>query len=226
MAAFATLLSSSGYAKINYHVVTGTYGIQEGLYVKPNSLLECAFKNHWADVHNCFTPAVKKVMARLKPVLAVGADIWIADTGQSDFTAKLIEDIIFEFPNIITSRRIHVVQHSDWNELVTTASALKFAKNHSDYSKKPDGNGLKNGSPGFKDAAFNNWDVVIFDPGISEIWELAIGLCNQYNGKEGRYLNKTIASGGLDFSDLSEVCWILGLEDITDIDNFFSRVLN
>jgi hypothetical protein len=226
MAAFATLLSSSDYSNINYHVVTGTYGFQEGLYVPPNKLLELAFKNHWTDAHNNPTSAVTEVILRLKPAIELGGSIWIADAGQSDFTAKLIEVIMLEYPSLISTDRIHVIQHSEWNESVTTPSALQFVKNQSNYNKIADGNSLNNGTPGFKDANFTYWDTLISDPGLIDIWQLAVGLSNQYNGKEERYLNEAIDSGGLDFSDLSEVCWILNLEDITDIDDFFSRVLN
>jgi hypothetical protein len=226
MAAFATILSNPIYANINYYAVTGTYGVQEGLYAQPNELLDLAFKNHWTDAHNNFTIAVMDVMLRLKPVLDLGGDIWIADAGQSDFTSEIIQAIKLNYPNIITSDHIHVIQHSDWNESVTSPLALQFVKNNSDYNKIPDGNGLGNGSPGFKDSNFTYWDKLISDPELLNIWQLAIVLSNQYNGKEGRYLNEAIASGGLDFSDLSEICWILGLEDITDIDDFFSRFLN
>ena len=226
MAAFATLLSSPAYANINYHTVTGAYGVQEGLYAQPNELLDLAFKNHWTDAHNNFASAVMDVMIKLKPVLDYGGDVWIADAGQSDFTSKIIQAIKLDYPNIITTDRIHVIQHSDWNELVTSPSALQFVKNNSDYNKIPDGNGLGNGSPGFKNSHFTHWDKLISDPDLLNIWKSAIALCNQYNGKEGRYLNEAIALGGLDFSDLSEVCWILGLEDITDIDDFFIRFLN
>ena len=226
MAAFATLLSSSHYSNINYHIVTGTYGFQQGLYVPPNKLLELAFKNHWTDAHNNPTSAVTEVISRLKPAIELGGSIWIADAGQSDFTAKLIKVIMLEYPSLISTDRIHVIQHSEWNESVTTPSALQFVKNQSNYKKIADGNSLNNGTPGFKDANFTYWDTVISDPGLIDIWQLAVGLSNQYNGKEERYLNEAIDSGGLDFSDLSEVCWILNLEDITDIDDFFSRVLN
>ena len=226
MAAFATLLSSSDYSNIKYHIVTGTYGFQEGLYVPPNKLLELAFKNHWTDAHNNPTSAVTEVISRLKPAIELGGSIWIADAGQSDFTAKLIKVIMLEYPSLISTDRIHVIQHSEWNESVTTPSALQFVKNQSNYNKIADGNSLNNGTPGFKDANFTYWDTVISDPGLIDIWQLAVGLSNQYNGKEERYLNEAIDSGGLDFSDLSEVCWILNLEDITDIDDFFSRVLN
>lgn len=48
----------------------------------------------------------------------------------------------------------------------------------------------------------------------------------QYNGVEGRYNNVAVAAGGVDFYDLSEVCWILGLEGIYDTQEFFKRYAN
>ena len=63
------------------------------------------------------------------------------------------------------------------------------------------------------------------NPKLKHIWEEAIAISNKYNGKEGRYTNKTIANGGLDFSDLVEVCWILGIQEISDIDDFFNKLL-
>ncbi|MCL5130031.1 MULTISPECIES: hypothetical protein [unclassified Algibacter] len=47
-----------------------------------------------------------------------------------------------------------------------------------------------------------------------EVWQLATDLSNKYNGKDGRYNNKAISVGGLDFSYFSEVCWILGIQNI------------
>jgi hypothetical protein len=226
MAALATLLANPNYSNINYHAVTGTYGVQEGLYVPPNALLELAFKGHWTDAHKNVPLAVNEVLAQVKPVLENHGAIWIADAGQSDFTAKLIKTIRANFPKVITEDRIHVVQHSDWNESVTYTEALRYVKKYSDYNKIADGNGLNNGTPGFKDSTFTHWNTVVTDPKLVDIWELSIKICNRYNGKHERYLNEAIAAGGLDFSDLSEVCWILGIEDIKDISDFFSRVLN
>ena len=54
-----------------------------------------------------------------------------------------------------------------------------------------------------------------------DIWQLAIDLGIKYNGKEGRYNNQAVTEKGLDFSDLSETCYILGIEDIKDTQEFF-----
>ncbi len=113
-----TLLSDSKFSKIHYHAVAGTYGIQEGLYVPPNALFQLAFGDNWTDAHENFKKAVEQVKVIIKATLANQGDIWIADAGQSDFTAALIKSIQSDLPEIIISQRIHVVQHSDWNEEV------------------------------------------------------------------------------------------------------------
>jgi hypothetical protein len=221
VAALSTLLADSDFENINYHAVAGAYGMQEGLYVPPNPLFRAAFGDNWTDAHADFEKAVENVKAIVKPILANKGDIWIADAGQSDFSAALIKAIQNDLPDIDTKHRFHVVQHSDWNEEVTTPECLQFVKTHADYQKIPDGNGVGNGTPGFRTPENIQLKKYIEYPELLKIWELAIDISNQYNGKEGRYNNEAIAAGGLDFSDLSEVCWIFGLQDIKDVKAFF-----
>lgn len=222
VAALATLLSDSKFSKIHYHAVAGTYGIQEGLYVPPNALFQLAFGDNWTDAHENFNEAVEKVKVIIKTTLANQGDIWIADAGQSDFTAGLIKSIQSDLPEIVVSERIHVVQHSEWNEEVTAPVNLQFVKGNADYHKIPDGNVVGNGTPGYRSPDYTQWKNKITDLSLVDIWQLAIDLSNKYNGKEGRYKNEAISAGGLDFSDLSEVCWILGLQDIKDTEHFFN----
>jgi len=225
-AALATLMSDTKFSKIHYHAVAGTYGIQKGLYVPPNELFQLAFGGNWTDAHKNRKGAIEQVKAIVKSTLANQGDIWIADAGQSDFTAELIKAIQSDLPEINTSLRIHVVQHSDWNEEVTSPGSLDFVKKNSDYHKIPDGNVVGNGTPGFRSPEYTQWKSKIKNPKLIEIWQLAIDLSNKYNGKKGRYKNEAILAGGLDFSDLSEVCWILGIQDIRDIDQFFNLYSN
>ena len=224
VAAFATLVSSQRYSKINYHAVAGTYGIQGGLYVPPNELFQLAFGDNWTDAHNNMKGAVEKVKPLAIKTLKQGGNLWIADAGQSDFSAELVKAIQEDLPKIETLKRIHVVQHSEWNEEVTAPEKLDFVKRNTDYIKIPDGNAVGNGTPGFRSAEFTQWENVITNSDLTEIWQLAVDLANKYNGKEGRYTNEAILAGGLDFSDLSEVCWILGLQDIKDVEHFFNFV--
>jgi hypothetical protein len=226
VAALVTLLSDSIFSKIHYHAVAGTYGIQEGLYVPPNTLFQLAFGDNWTDAHENLKDAVEQVKVIIKTTLANQGDIWIAEAGQSDFTARLIKTIQSDLPDIFISQRIHVVQHSDWNEKSTSPENLQFVKNNTDYQKIPDGNAVGNGTPGFRSHEYTQWKNKISNPKLIEIWQLAIDLSNKYNGKDGRYHNKAISAGGLDFSDLSEVCWILGLQDIKDTEHFFNLYSN
>ena len=226
VAALATLLSDTNFSEIHYHAVAGTYGIQEGLYVPPNDLFQLTFGDNWTDAHANFNKAVEQVKVIIKATLTNQGDIWIADAGQSDFTAGLIKSIHSDLPEVVVSQRIHVVQHSDWNEEVTAPMNLQFVKENADYHKIPDGNVAGNGTPGFRSSDYTQWKNKITNPKLIEIWEHAIDLSNRYNGKEGRYKNEAISAGGLDFSDLSEVCWILGLQDIKDTEHFFNLYSN
>lgn len=223
VAGLATLMSDSNFSSIKYHAVAGTYGTQEGLYVPANTLFQLAFGDNWTDAHNNIKPAVEQVKEIVKTTLINKGDIWVGEAGQSDFTAELIKAIQTDLPKINTSQRIHVVQHSDWNEKETSPESLKFVKINTAYWKIPDGNAVGNGTPGFNDPDYIYWKDKVKNPKLNEIWQLATDLSDKYNGKEERYNNEAISAGGLDFSDLSEVCWILGVEDIKDTKEFFNR---
>ena len=222
VAALATLLSNPSFAELNFHAVAGTYGIQDGLYVPPNSLFDLAFGDNWSDAHSNRDSALTNVMGIAINTLLNGGDIWIAEAGQSDFSALLVREIQKELPELITKNRIHIVQHSDWNESVTSPESLSFVKHHTDYHKIPDGNAVGNGTPGFRTSEHFDINTLFSNRTLSTIWEHAITISNKYNGHEGRYLNEAISDGGLDFSDLSEVCWMLGKQDIPDTHHFFS----
>ena len=118
-AALLTLMNHPDFRSVRYKSVAGTYGVQEGLYVPPNDLLNLAFGKKWVDAHADRETAVKKVMKQVKKTLKSGGDVWIAEAGQSDFSALLIQEIEQTLPEIVLSERVHIVQHSNWNEEVT-----------------------------------------------------------------------------------------------------------
>lgn len=223
MAGLATLLESPQFSKLNLHAVTGTYGIQKGLYVPPNPLMKLAFRNNWTDAHEKMELAIEKVKKIVLKTLKNNGVIWIAEAGQSDFSAKLIQKIQAEMPKIELTKRFHIIQHSEWNENKTTPEYLEFVKKNTDYQKIPDGNEVGNGTPGFKSLEYDQWEDKIKNPKLVSVWKLATELANKFNAKDGRYNNKSVAAGSLDFSDLVEVCWILGLNDIKDIEDFFNQ---
>jgi hypothetical protein len=221
VAAFATILANPEFSGINYHAVAGTYGTQEGLYVPPNELFIEAFSGKWSDAHANFGEAVGEVTKVALETIDKGGAIWVAEAGQSDFTAAVLEQILSERPQINIRNRFHVVQHSNWNEQVTTPEKLDYVRQAATYHKIPDGNAKGNGTPGFRTGMAADRTSTLTNPHLKEVWSLAFDLANQYNGKVGRYLNEAISVGGFDFSDTSEICWMLGLENIADVTEFF-----
>ena len=221
VAAFGTLHAIPKFSAIQYHAVAGAYGMQEGKYVPPNELCKMTFGENWSDAHNNFEKALNEVREIAIKTLAGKGDIWIADGGQSDFSAALVKTIVTENPELDIDDRIHIIQHADWNEEVTTPAKLAYVKEHTVYHKIPDGNAPGNGTPGFRFPEKIDLKNYITDPKLLSVWEKATSIANQYNGKDGRYLNEAIQKGGLDFSDFSEVCWILGLTDLKNSTDFF-----
>lgn len=223
VAGVATMLADSRFSDVHYHAVAGAYGIQKGLYVPANELFEAAFKDNWSDAHSDYKRALREVTVRVTNTLENGGNIWIADAGQSDFSADLVRNIKTILPEINTATRIHIVQHSDWNENSTAPENLEYVKANVSYHKIPDGNVIGNGSPGFNTEKIINWKDQITNPKIVHIWDMALEIANRYNGKENRYNNPAIASGGMDFSDVSETCWIFGFSKLVDAEQFFNE---
>ena len=223
VAAVATMLADPRFHKVHYHAVAGAYGIQEGEYVPANELFEAAFGGHWSDAHSDYDGALKTVSRLVTSTLKEGGDVWIAEAGQSDFSADIIRTVKTGLPEIDTKTRIHIVQHSNWNENNTAPDDLAFVKENTFYHKIPDGNVAGNGSPGFKSDVPVKWRDTIHNNRLSRIWEMALEIANRYNGKDGRYRNPAIAAGGMDFSDASEACWIFGFNNLENINQFFDQ---
>lgn len=223
IAATATLLNDPRFAGVDYHAVAGAYGIQEGLYVPANKLFELAFDGRWSDAHTDFSNALAEVSRKAAATLDHGGTIWIAEAGQSDFSAALVRRIQGDMPDLNVKERIHIVQHADWNEEVTTPDDLAFLKKTITYHKIPDGNTTGNGTPDFRSDEPVTWKEYVDDAQLIKIWETAIDIANTYNGVDGRYLNESIQKGGLDFSDVAESVWIFGFEDMVDANDFFSE---
>jgi hypothetical protein len=224
MAALATLLADDEYSEVNYYAVAGAYGTQGGLYVPPNKLMDKAFGDNWSDAHADFEKAVGEVYLLAVRILQNGGSVWVAEAGQSDFTAAVVKKIITEKPEINVSERFHVVQHSNWNEESTSPEDLQFVKDNIQYHKIADGNGAGNGTPCYRTEESIKPEEYLTNSHLKKVWELAIKLGNQYNGSEGRYNNEAIAKGGLDFSDVSEISWILEIDGADTVTGFFNRL--
>lgn len=218
-----TILNDPRFSEVKYHAVSGAYGIQEGLYVPANDLFEFAFGDHWSDAHNNFEQALDEVTSIAYNTLNNGGNVWIAEGGQSDFSASLLQNIKNKIPSVITNSRVHIVQHSGWNESQTSPDKLAYIKGNAEYIKIPDGNVIGNGSPGFYTEAEVNWRKYITDPNLINVWEKAFEIADKYNGRDGRHNNPAIAMGGMDFSDVSETCWIFGFNHLKNAEEFFKE---
>lgn len=226
IAAASSLLKNTKFSNIKYHAVAGSYGIQDGKYVNANSLFDLAFSHNWSDAHNNYEKAVNEVYLKVNGVLKSGGNIWIAEAGQSDFSASVVSKIIKSMKHIDTKKRIYIVQHSNWNEEVTNKEDLAYVKKNCNYQKISDGNVLGNGTPGYNTSSIIEWKNILESEELIEIWELAINLADKYNGAENRYLNKSIKSGGMDFSDFAEVHHILNLENLANCNDYLRFIKN
>ena len=221
IAAVATMLADSRFDGVRYHGVAGAYGTQGGLYIPANELFDAAFGDNWSDAHTDFQRALDEVSVVITNTLLHGGEVWIAEAGQSDFSAAVIKRVSDGLPTINVTSKIHIVQHSEWNEGSTSPDNLDYVRNNANYYKIPDGNATGNGSPGFATYQAVNWRNYVRDPRLVDIWELALQISDDFNGSAGRYNNQFIASGGMDFSDVSETCWIFGFEHLENTEAFF-----
>ncbi len=223
VAGVATILRDTRFSDVNYHAVAGAYGIQDGLYVPSPELFDLAFGDRWSDAHNDREQALEEVSAKVVQTLRSGGHVWVAEAGQSDFTADWLKMVREQLPSVDSRKQVHVVQHSDWNESVTSPESLTYVKQHADYRKIPDGNETGNGTPGLRTESDEYWAAAMDSAQSGEIWNLARKLAMKYNGKEGRYNNTAVEVGGMDFSDVSETLWIFGFSELRGVEAFFEE---
>ncbi|QHJ12698.1 hypothetical protein FX988_02956 [Paraglaciecola mesophila] len=222
IAAMHSILQSPQFNRLNYWAVSGTYGIQSGLYVPADHLFDLVFNANWTNAHMQRQKALNDTVQKVSTTLAQGGRVWISEAGQSDFTQHLIQQLKVNGTSL-PKEKIVLVQHSEWNEKETSKNALAFVKQNTTYYKIPDGNASANGTPGFNTLDFTVNPLENNPLLDTQIWQEANKVSSQYNGVNGRYLNKTIHSGGADFSDLVEVVWILGITGVNTVDAFFTQ---
>ena len=211
-AADRTLLQSLfGTDWISGHVipVSGAYGRNAELF-RPESdaVMDAAWSDcgGWLAAHAAREAAVAELAARWGRTLATGGDVWVKEGGQSDITAAVVKRINDRSPGLETAARIHVVQHSDWNEDQTSDSGLAYTKGHTHYIRIRDANAYLNiagGDDRFVEAATAH-------PVYSAIWQAAFAY---YDPRER-----------LDVSDTGELMHILGLGEL-DFEEFRQRFL-
>jgi hypothetical protein len=210
-AADRTLLQSLyGAYWISKHVVpvSGAYGKNAKHFDRDSdAVMDAAWKNccGWLAAHTS-RAVVDELAKTWTKTIEAGGDVWVKEGGQSDITAAVVERVRKQSPAIDTATRIHVVQHSNWNEDQTTDTALAYTKKHTDYIRIRDANAYLNKKGG--NSAFVR--AAIAHPTFSAAWKAAF----TYYDPEER----------LDFSDTGELMHILGLGEI-GFDEFAKRYL-
>jgi hypothetical protein len=193
--------------------VSGACGLNANLFnPDSNAVMDAVWRfldtgnSYWLPNHTRHATVLNFLTVRWRLVLLGGGDVWVKEGGQSDLTAEVIANIRQLMPSLPTEQRIHVIQHSLWNEQQTTPAALAYVMQHSDYIKIPDANAYLNvlgGDPAFEAAALAH-------PVFGSVWQAAFD-----------YYDPNVR---LDFSDTGELMHMLGFGQMS-IDQFRVRFL-
>lgn len=220
VAALGTVLRDPAFACVDYLATHGAYGTQTGSLLPAGHLFDLAFGDNWVDAHADREGAVEVLTQRAMATLEAGGKVWVAEAGQSDVTAAVVNNLPQE-----TWIRINVVQHSFWNESQTSPDAIQRVVYNTRYHRVQDGNFPDNGSPAFNTEDGSHWQVLLADPQTGPIWREAKRLSDTHN-PVAEYVNPAVAAGGLDFSDAVEIAYIFGFNDMAGVGDFVQRFAN
>jgi hypothetical protein len=193
--------------------VSGTYGLNKNTFnTESDAVMDATWSERggWIPADRDWSAAVELVFKSWLVTLQAGGDVFVKEGGQSDFTAELVKRLQEKYPGIDRQKRIHVVQHSDWNENMTTPEALAYTRANTNYIRIRDANrylrrkGVAEAVKSFEAAATQH-------PLFSMSWRAAFDYFSP--------------SQLLDFSDTGELMHILGLGEM-GIDEFRMRFLD
>ena len=190
---------SADWIKTHVVAVSGAYGKNAGQFnMKSNVVMDVTWNDcgGWLAGHTNREHVVAELTNRWSDIIKAGGDVWVKEGGQSDVTASVVRRMKNQLPNLDTTKRIHVVQHSKWNEDQTTDAALAYTRKHTHYIKIRDANAYLNIEGG--DETFVK--VASEHPVFGTIWKAAF----EYYNPRSR----------LDFSDTGELMYILGLGEM------------
>ncbi|MEL6981648.1 MAG: hypothetical protein AAFO29_04410 [Actinomycetota bacterium] len=224
VAGLGTMLRDPRIAGINFHCTAGAYGRQGGTFLDEPALFDLAFGDNWASAHEDEDSAVTIAANEAIAALDAGGDVWVTEAGQSDVTALIVKRIKSQRPGVNTNQRIHVVQHSNWNENQTTPSDLTYVKNNTQYNKIADGNAANNGTPQLTTTSSQYWSEAKSDAQVGALWSEADAAARR--GFAVDWNNDKIVKGGMDFSDTVEPMYVFGFEGRSgNVGGFFDEFL-
>ena len=192
-------LFGKDWIKEHVMAVSGTYGENfKAFNPKSDKVMDVTWNDSigWVVGHERHKEAAQEVLKRWLKTIKTGGDVWVKEGGQSDLTADVIKLIKKAVPDIDTTQRIHVVQHSNWNEDKTTDEDLAYTKNETHYIRIKDANRFlnkKKGDRAFEEAATDH-------PVFGKSWQAAF----EYYDPKHR----------LDFSDTGELMHILDMGEV------------
>ncbi len=196
---------------LNVQVVAGTYGeYSRDRYVPASeSLMASVWGSNWLNAHSNREASIGAAVNRWASVLASGGDVWVAEGGPSDFTAEVVRRINVQHTEFNTRNRIHVIQHSGWNEDHALASALAYVRNNTRYLQIDDGN-HPNATADLRFESHNNGAFV------------SRALSSNYSSEWGVAFAYLSPSEKLDFSDAVELLYIVGIgtNEIANVNQF------
>jgi hypothetical protein len=215
-AADRTILESMfGAEWLSNHAVavSGTYGLNKNTFnTASDAVMDATWSERggWIPADRDWSAAVELVFKRWLATLQAGGDVFVKEGGQSDFTAELVKRLQEKYPGIDRQKRIHVVQHSDWNENMTTPEALAYTRANTNYIRIRDANRYLRRKGGAE--AVESFEAAATQhPLFSMSWRAAFDYFSP--------------SQLLDFSDTGELMHILGLGEM-GIDEFRMRFLD
>lgn len=195
-------------------VVNGAYGTRGDEYeAQSEAVMDLTWgRGGWLDAHGDWDGAVDDAAEAWVRTLNACGDVWVAEGGPSDFTADVVREVTKRLPTLDADARIHVVQHSDWNERHTTSGDLPYVQRTVDYVRIEDGN-RRNATAALAYHSDYNGSF----RAISLAGENGAAWAEAY-----AYYNVNSSRKKLDFSDTVELLHIVGIgkDKVADYDDF------
>lgn len=200
---------------LNVQVVGGAHGVynRDRYDSESERVMFAVWGSEWLNAHSNRAGSISAAVNRWTAVLAAGGSVWVAEGGQSDFTAAVVRTIRNNHSEFDTRQRIHVIQHSDWNEDHALAEDLNYVRNNTRYVKIADGND-PNSTADFRFESHNNGSFV------------ARAQSSRYSSEWAAAFNYLTPGEKLDFSDTVELMHIVGLgtnviRDVNEFGDYF-----
>jgi len=210
------------YGINNVLTVNGTCGnsIRNRFVDESQSVMQASWGNSYLDAHNQRNLSVNTAAIRWASTLSNGAHVWVAEGGQSDFTADVVRKIESNYGSS-SLKRIHIIQHSAgstaYNEKFTDAANLAYLKNRTSYQPVANGNVGGNGTADLN-AQSSYFVFTARASRFSAEWNAGFD-----------YLPPDCAvrkeSCKLDFSDTVEVLYIIGDTQTQSVNDFANNYL-